>query len=125
MDFTTVKPKKVKTNTNTIKKIRIAFRKLKKSIYKHSLTLYIGKEIADQIGIKPGDKITFSYNPENNKIWLLKKSIDGSGFTLGKQHECIFILQLTWDLFEPEDENLLIREVKHDIYENGIRIFYN
>lgn len=126
MDFIVTTPKKIKSTVEKIEKIRVSFLKLKNNIPKYSLIIRIGKKIADQVGIKPGDKISFSYNPQNNKIWLLKKSTDNVGFTLGKQNESSFTLQLTWNIFKPEDKDLSsIRDVKHDIYDEGIRIYYS
>lgn len=126
MDFKVYKVKKIKSTKEAMEKIRVSFGSLKK--YKkekagYSLKILIGKKIADQVGMNRGDKITFSYNPENNGIWLLKKSTDGCGFTLGKQNEYMFILQLTWDLSKLEDKDFSIREVRHDIYQEGIRIY--
>jgi hypothetical protein len=131
MSFIEIKPGKNKIRGDIIDKIRISFsnlKKTKKNSSKYILTIYIGKTIADSLGINVGEKVVFSYEDTNKRIWLITKSNTDSGFTLCKQSEkndVSFKIQLTWPngIFTPKDDDLYIRNVKHDFFKGGVRIY--
>lgn len=128
MSFIELRPGKNKTIGDVKNKIRISFSdltKTKKKTPKYTLTIYIGKTIADSLGINNGEKVSFSYEDTNKRIWLITKSSTDSGFTLGKQSDACLKIQLTWqnDIFLPKEDDLYIRHVKHDFFKGGIRIY--
>lgn len=131
MGFIEIKPSKNRIKGDIIEKIRISFsnlKKTKKNKPKYILTIYIGKTIADRLGMKVGEKVSFSHEDTNRRIWLITKSNTDSGFTLCKQSEKnndSFKIQLTWPngIFLPTEEDLCIRSVEHDFFNGGVRIY--
>lgn len=127
MAFIEVIPKRVQQNSYSSSKIRIKFYsrngKINKDIY-YRLYIFLGRDIAKKIGIKPRDKISLSYDDKNPRTWLLKKSNGVNGYTLGgKPDACYFKINLAWSLFKPEESEEDMHYVKNDIYNGGIRIF--
>jgi hypothetical protein len=122
MGFVKLLPRKFVSDKNSKSKVNIRFvQRRNENFY---LSIRIGKDIANKIGIKPGDKVSFSYESENNRIWLIEKASDRNGYTLGgKPDAASFILNITWYLFAPTKDKQKLRHVKSDIYEGGIRIF--
>ncbi|MDF3033145.1 MAG: hypothetical protein K0R76_99 [Alphaproteobacteria bacterium] len=126
MAFIELTPRKVASDSNSKSKVRIYFSRRKNKEEKtvgYALMIRIGIDLADKIGIKPGDKVSFSYDDENKRSWLIKKTNNLAGYTLGgRSNASSFTLQLTWSLFEPEESELNIRYVVSDIYQGGIKI---
>jgi hypothetical protein len=99
--------------------VRISFsrkKNKKQEFYGHVLIIHIGKEIAKKIGIKLADKIVFLYDEENPRKWVIKKELDlqkASGFKVnGNLNLHSFSVHITWNLFTPEENELLLHEVK-------------
>jgi hypothetical protein len=90
------------------------------------LILKIGKNIAAKVGITHKDKISFSYQEDNHKIWLIKKSPLNSGFKpfVGNPEKCSFYtFQIAWHLFIPNEKEIKTKEVEYKIVGNEIYIF--
>jgi len=121
-----LKAKRSVTNT-TKEKVRIAFpiiRDKNKNPISHLLIVSIGKNVANEIGAKQGDKVKFFYEEDNLNIWVIKKSLDQYGFKLtGNPKSNAYKIQLTAKLFIPNNDEILTHDVKHDLHQGGIRIF--
>jgi hypothetical protein len=123
MAFIELTPKKTTSDENSKSKVRIRFYPKKKGRY--NLMIRIGRELANKIDIKPGDKISFSYDDENKRSWLIKKTNNPGYKVSGRPAAPTFTVQLTWNpliLFEPEGNELRMRYVASDIYQGGIKI---
>jgi hypothetical protein len=126
MNFIKLKNKKGVRSHVSPDQVRFTFKKIKRkerNYWWYMLIIYLGKNKAEEVGIKAGDKVGFFYEEENPRVWLLKKSTDDSGHKVGKksnQNSPYFIIQIVWNLSIPNKEELLIREVKTKPYQGGI-----
>ena len=114
MEFIEIKPTKIRSNNDYLRKIvRASFTKPKSKDSVFSLSIYIGKDIANKLDLKKNDKVSISYGAEDQRIWLIKKSI-GSGYKLldTKDSSPALKFQLTWRLFEPKQNEIGAREIK-------------
>ncbi|HAU3911421.1 TPA: hypothetical protein F7082_14930 [Legionella pneumophila] len=120
-----IRPKRNKSSSNRGSMVRASFSSVKSS-GGYNLNLYIGKNVAQSFGFKDGDKISFNIDEDNPRIWVLKKSVDGVGYTLvdGSKNKTgeVLRLQLGWDEYEPDEKERPVREVKHGAGEGGLRI---
>lgn len=122
MAFIELPPRKFTADKDTKYIIKICF--TKKNGRKSGIFIRIGSEVANKIGIKAGDRVSFSYDDENNRIWLIKKSEADKGYLLGgKPNANSFTIQVTWDFFIPNEVECNTRCVHNDIWGGGIRIF--
>lgn len=85
------------------------------------ITVSIGENLANKVFFKKGDRVSFSYSEENNRIWLIKKTNNLTGYKL-REKGCFLIIQLDWNLFEPDQKEFDIHYVQAEIYEGGIKI---
>lgn len=128
MGFKEVKPLRNNSSINREKNVRVSFSKIK-ATGTFNLNIYIGKTVAQEYGFKSGDKIKFYVDEDNPRIWLLKKSTDGIGYSLidaTKDKEgSVLRLQMGWrdKQFVPKDAERALREVEYGVYEGGLRIF--
>lgn len=117
--------------SDTINCIRISFKKKedKKSNKNISLTIYIGKNLAEKLGINGGDRLAFFYDDEDNRKWLIKKPLQGSGYKLidansAKSRVNYLRMQLMFKIpdFNLSEDDFIIRTVKHELLDGGILI---
>lgn len=106
---------------DSAKKVRILFARAQNKY--DNLLIFIGKTVADQVGLHQGDKVSFSYDNENNRTFLVKKSVKNLGFKLSKHTNNIYKIQLAWDLSTLDDKDYVMKEVSYDIEQNGIKIY--
>ena len=102
-------------------------------VFKHStvkdpnwkqMVLYIGRDITDSLNLHMGDRVQFSYNPNDLYIWSLKKSKDKSGFKLnGSVGGASLKIQITWVLFDIKAEDRFVKTVKHEVIDEEIMIY--
>lgn len=134
MKLRELKPARNVTKVNTKDKVRVAFQELKQKKTKqhvgYAMLMYIGKDIAQKIGLHGGDRIRFYVDAVNPRIWFVKKSDSGVGYKVrdlkrngGKSSDTLRV-QLTWKEFVPTEIERSSRSVNYDLYEGGIRVFY-
>ena len=71
-----------------------------------------------------GDRVQFSYNPNDLYIWSLIKSKDKSGFKLnGSVGGASLKIQITWVLFDIKAEDRFVKTVKHEVIDEEIMIY--
>lgn len=126
MAFREIRPQRNSSSLNTVNTVRISFPKVK-ATGKHNLNIYIGMNVAHKLGLKDGDKISFSVDEDNPRIWLIKKAINDVGYKLidskKNKDSTNLRLQLTWNEYTPDPQETAVREVKHDMHDGGLRIF--
>lgn len=126
MGFREIRPQRNSSSANTLNTVRVSFPKVS-ATGKHNMNMYIGMNIAKQLDFKDGDKISFSVDEDNHRIWLLKKSTDGVGYKLidsTKNKEATNLrMQMTWNEYMPTPKEIPVREVKHDMHAGGLRVF--
>ncbi|WP_412758318.1 hypothetical protein [Legionella bozemanae] len=130
MSFIELKPSRnMSKNTRNMVRVSFPIMKRDKAAIGNSLILYIGKDIASQIGLKGGDKIKFYVDSDNPRLWWVKKSDDGNGYKIldvkrksGETGDTLRI-QMTWKKFKPDESEIAVKTVTHDFYEGGIRIY--
>ena len=131
MTFREVVPSRNRAGSDVKDKIRVSFPYIRKDKEKHGNTMimYLGKDIAGKVGIHGNDKIKFFVDSSNSRIWLIKKAEDDVGYKVmdierpsGKKSDTLRI-QMTWKEFEPNESEIPVKTVKHELYEGGIRIF--
>ena len=124
MAFVQHKPTRTRSNANVSKKIRASFKVKEKddNAKTITLTIYIGKIIAKEMGFGKDFKLNFFYDDEDNRKWMLKKPDDGSGYKaveLNKESEDVgcFRIQMTLKIpdFIITDKDLETRDLKHEI----------
>ncbi len=121
----------IRARDDTSGKVRVSFPRLKDSggkSSKHTMILYLGKKVAEKIGIHSNDKIKFYIALGEPRIWLLKKSNDDVGYKVldlkrpsGKASDA-YRIQMTWKDFTPDESEIPLRTVPHEIYEGGIKV---
>lgn len=124
MAFIEYEPRRTMVSLTSSSDVIINFSVNKKQ---RRLIIRIGIDLANKIDIKPGDKVSFSYDDENKRIWLIKKINTINGYKVGgKLNALRVILQIAYDeniLFKPEEKEIShTRHVKSEIYEGGIKI---
>jgi hypothetical protein len=116
MNFIEIKPARSRSSLEISDKVRISFPTLKDKS-KHTMLMYLGKDVAGQIGIHGGDKIKFYVDQTNPRIWFIKKSNDDSGYKVldikskkGKGSSTLRI-QMTWQLqlFKPSADEVPVQ----------------
>jgi ABC-type lipoprotein release transport system permease subunit len=125
MEFVELKNQKPRDHKESSSSVRINFNPRKrKNGTSYILAIRIGKEVAESLDIKLGDKVSFAYNKDNKRVWLLKKS--DKGFKVGGRFNVsCFIIQITWNpikLYKPEEFELNTHSVHNEIYEGGLKI---
>lgn len=92
----------------------------------YRVRIYIGKDLADKVGINDGDIVSFSYDEENKNIWLIKKGKKGYKIRqpgASKSAKCLLMSPtLHEEFFTPEEGGLIPYEVHHEICDGGIKI---
>lgn len=103
--------------------IRVTFSKEKnRNIY--SLTIYLGENLSEKIGVQSGDKVAIGYDEKNNRRMLLKKHTTGySAFKVGSKNAPALRIVLKWIIFVPTEIDMKIKEVEHEITGNNELIF--
>ncbi len=113
--------------------VRISFKKKEDKKTQNSnvsLTIYIGKSLAEKLRLKGGDRVSFFYDDENKKKWLIKKSSQTGGYKLvdtsvsgGRVN--YLRMQLTFKIpeFSLSTNDFSIRTVEHEIVDDGIVIY--
>ena len=125
-EFIEIKPTKTRGNIQHLSEcIRVSFTKpkarneTKDGIY--TLTIYIGKNIANALNIKDGERVSIFHAKENPRIWLIKKAVSKKGYKLIgiKDKESgefsAFKFQLTWKIFTPQENEMGMREVEFEL----------
>lgn len=130
-NFREIKPTRNRSRTDVSEKVRISFPQLKGSddgAPKHTMILYLGKKIAEKVGINGSDKIKFFVDSENPRVWLIKKSDTDVGYKVldlkrpsGKESD-VYRIQMTWKEFQPSDAEIPLHEVEYKIYQGGIKV---
>ena len=85
------------------------------------ITISIGGHLANRASIKEGDRLSFSYDENNNRIWFLKKTNNLKGYKVRRSWNFLMI-QFEWKLFEPDQREWDTHYVEAEIYEGGIKI---
>jgi hypothetical protein len=123
MNFIRINPTKNRpSSTRSRQSIRAVFSQIKgKSPNAYNLILYIGKEIAEKLNAKAGDKIAVSYDQENNRRLLIEKADEGYTLTKvsNKDNAPAFRIMLQWQIFTPEEKDFQLREVLLEKHDNG------
>jgi len=129
MAFIEYNPKKSPSDSTAKSKVRINFSCKKKGekTLGYVLIIRIGRDLADKLDIKSGDKVSFSYDDENKRIWLIKKIDTDNGYKIGSRPNALsFMLQITWDttkLFKPDENEInKARYVSIDFYQDSLKI---
>jgi hypothetical protein len=130
MTFIKIEPNRNRISSSHAQKIIRAsfsyFKREDKNTSGYNLILYIGKELAEKFNLRAGDKISFSYDNENKRKWLIHKS--DIGYTLGTvsgNNSPAYRIILKWPvskIFKPEEKDMKLRELKHEAYDGGILI---
>lgn len=125
MNFREIRPSRNRSKSDVRDIVRISFPKIKTG---NTMIMYIGKNIAEQIGIHGGEKVKFYVDDHNPRIWFFKKSDDDIGYKIldidrpsGKKSDVVR-MQMTWKEFKPEDDEISLRTVKHDFIDGGVRL---
>ena len=134
MAYKEIFPQNYQSRLNTKAIVRVSFPYIKvksvnvKKVVGNSMTMYIGKEVADVINIQGGDRVKFFVDSRNPRIWFIKKSTDGIGYKVAELRRqtdrpagCVR-LHMTWNEFTPEDAEISLRTVKHEISDGGLKI---
>lgn len=89
------------------------------------MRLSIGKDIADTLNFKKGQRINFSVDEDNTRVWLLKKSIDDYGFKISqaKSSNNIMIQISIWKEYIPNQEEMKLRKVDYEFFDGGLMVF--
>jgi hypothetical protein len=123
MAFVELVPKKIVCSYEFLVKITFIRHK---DIKGCKLTLRIRKVLADKIGIKKGDRVSFSYDEDDKRTWLIKKTDSFVSYTMGGDAKGnILTLQIAGDLiklFELTEDEFEAHYVRGDIYQESIRI---
>lgn len=111
---------------NMLDVVRVSFPKIKSS-GKHNMNIYIGINIANKFDFKEGDKISFSVEEDNPRIWLLKKATNNVGYKLigskTSKNLTSLRLQMTWKEYIPDAQEIPARKVRYDSYSDALIIF--
>jgi bifunctional DNA-binding transcriptional regulator/antitoxin component of YhaV-PrlF toxin-antitoxin module len=131
MAFREIRPTRSRSTSDVSDVVRVSFQSFKEKNqegFRYSMILYIGKKIAELLGIQGSDKIRFYVDSENPRVWLVKKSDNQTGYkTLdlkrksGKTSDALRV-QLSWKEFIPTEEEMSLRTLKYETAENGITI---
>jgi len=117
-----IQPKRNRpTSTKARESVRIVFSKNKRTDESFVLTIYLGKKIAEKIGISKGIKVAVGYDDNNVKRLFLKK--DDIGYTateISSKDSPSLRIMLQWQQFKPTDQDFLIKEVKYEFVDDGI-----
>lgn len=111
--------------------IKVAFHKQDNSHHQACmLTIFIGKGVCEQMELKRGDRLTFHVDSIANRIWLFKKE-KLKGYILQERKlksgkPCDYLhLTVQWHELPPADSERYIRLVKHEITEQGLKVYAN
>ena len=120
-DIVFIQPKRNRPSSVKARQcIRATFSRSKKGDNGFLLTMYIGKDLAKKLNFKSGDKIAVGYSKANNRTIVLKRA--DTGYTLsainGKDSPA-FRVMLQWQVFEPRDDEMTLREVGYTIGDSG------
>jgi hypothetical protein len=122
MGFIKIDPIKNKQINSYIKQVRVVFAKIRKKSVKdgYTLTIYIGKEIADRLKFVAGDKVSIAYDDQNNRKVLIEKSEAGYPLVRNGAKEIIALkTKLNWLLFTPKENDLELHEIKYEFTSMG------
>lgn len=130
MAFVEHKPKRMlMKDDEALNSVRVNFKVSKnKSSEKENIiaTFYVGINVAKKIGLKKDDKVSFFYDDEKIRHWMIKKSNSGSGYKLvdssSEEKETKFLrFQMTWRVegFEIKTEDFNLRKIKHETTDSG------
>lgn len=124
MAFVELLPKKTVFSSEFLVKITFIREKDKKN--RCRLVIRVRKKLTDKIDIKKGDRVSFLYDEEDTRMWLIKKTDNFSSHIMGGDAKGnILTLQLSGDLiklFEPTENQFKAHYVRGDIYQESIRI---
>lgn len=131
MEFTELRPFKHRYKSDPalhVGSIRATFYKIKSS-GKFRLTLHIGLLVAQSINILHGDKISISFEKNNNRILLIQKASKCGYKLCGKNKsnnlpENLFCVRIPWDVFQPLPEDFYGKFVKIEKYSNNSILIY-
>ena len=130
--FKELTPIKTMTTEDTSNIVRVSFntrRNSRKEVIGNAALIYLGKGIAQKIGINEGDRVKLSVDTINPRVWLLQKATNDIGYKVldvkrpGTQQVKSYRIQLTWREFVPTQDERTTREAKFDHYAGGIRIY--
>lgn len=107
-------------NDRKLKSTRCCF--FKKPHNKYSLYLAISCDLLEELNFDIKKKVTFLVDENNPKIWLLKQNTE-SNRTLTKVRSSA-VVSITWNLFKIPENATKTKELKHDFYDGGLRIYY-
>ncbi len=130
-NFREIRPTRNRSRADVSNMVRVSFPQLKgdgKGSPKHTMILYLGKKIAEKVGIHADGKIKFFVDSSNPRVWLIIKSQNDVGYKLlnlkrpsGKEADA-FRFQMTWKEFQPTEADIPLHEVKYEIYQDGIKV---
>ena len=114
MVYILVKPRRAK---NTEKEIRFKF------FYKADTGLYLSicfaNKIINTIGLEAKDRVSFFYDDENPRKWIIKKSDSSVGFALYKRGGNFSQMIFRWDnnIFDPLNSDYKIKNAIYTVSE--------
>jgi hypothetical protein len=130
-NFREIRPTRNRSRADVSDMVRVSFPQLKSESTgqpKHTMILYLGKKVAEKVGIIASDKIKFYVDLDNPRIWLIKKSQNDVGYKLldlkrlsGKAADA-FRFQMTWKEFQPSEADISLHKVDYEIYQDGIKV---
>jgi len=128
MNFITIDPKRNKlSNLHARGIVRAVFSKSKRSNLEYfKLTLYLGKDIAEELKLRSGDKVSIAYAETDKRKWLMKKS--SVGYTLSEvvgPTSPAYRILLPWQVFQPNEKEMKLRELKYIKHDGGILVDSN
>jgi hypothetical protein len=128
MNFITIDPKRNKlSNLHARGIVRAVFSKSKRSkVEYYKLTLYLGKDIANELKLRAGDKISIAYGETDKRKWLIKKA--NVGYTLSEvvgETSPAYRILLPWQVYQADEKEMTLRELKHIKHDGGILVDAN
>lgn len=124
MAFIEIRPGEPRLDKRRKNKVRVTFSRFKGNTERIRISIPI--EICRYIGIEAGDRVSIFYDASNPRILLIKKGYKGcKGYatSLIRRSKTIALnFSNSFGITTTEDD-FKTREVKHDFYDGGLRIF--
>lgn len=124
MEFETIEPLQIRTKSiNMINSVKIGFPKTNKG--KRILVIQFGNAIAQQMGVKVGDKIEFGISKASESVYFIRKAtkFGWAVYNAGTDIAPVYRMHVRWDKEIPEAAKDGYKFCSHDIYSGGVRIF--
>jgi hypothetical protein len=89
------------------------------------LIIFIGKTISENLRLSGGDRVIFLFDDQDNRKWMIKKSLENIGYKLVKTANSAYLrLQITLKIpdFSVLEKDLRTRSVPCELIEGGLLI---